>query len=76
MHSLDQDLPACLPAHLQALQSTASVFTNGFVFDELPLNLVKSAIRTASEAGAAVCFDPGAWPVGIHVWQTVAHAGA
>jgi hypothetical protein len=35
------------------------VFTNGFVFDELPLDLVKSAIHIASEAGAAICFDPG-----------------
>ncbi|KAF6266752.1 Ribokinase-like protein [Scenedesmus sp. NREL 46B-D3] len=41
------------------LCSTAAVFTNGFVFDELPLELVKQAIRTASNAGAAVLFDPG-----------------
>jgi hypothetical protein len=45
---------------LQVLRSTAAVFTNGFVFDELPLELVKQAIRTASDAGAAVLFDPGA----------------
>jgi hypothetical protein len=44
---------------LQVLRSTAAVFTNGFVFDELPLELVKQAIRTASDAGAAVLFDPG-----------------
>ncbi|WIA29071.1 hypothetical protein OEZ86_011582 [Tetradesmus obliquus] len=49
-----------LPASVtQVLQSTAAVFTNGFVFDELPLELVKQAIRTASDAGAAVLFDPG-----------------
>jgi hypothetical protein len=50
---------------VQVLRSTAAVFTNGFVFDELPLELVKQAIRTASDAGAAVLFDPGeqaAWP--------------
>ncbi|WIA08996.1 hypothetical protein OEZ85_008410 [Tetradesmus obliquus] len=47
------------PSVTQVLQSTAAVFTNGFVFDELPLELVKQAIRTASDAGAAVLFDPG-----------------
>eukprot|EP00775_Hariotina_reticulata_P013761 gene13761-13880_t len=46
-------------AVLQALKSTEAVFTNGFVFDELPLELVKSAIQAASDAGAAVLFDPG-----------------
>lgn len=46
------------------LQSTAAVFTNGFVFDELPLELVKQAIRMASDAGAAVLFDPGGQAVG------------
>lgn len=51
----------CWCARVQALQSTAAVFTNGFVFDELPLDLVKSAVHTASEAGAAICFDPGVW---------------
>lgn len=54
-------LLACVCARVQALQSTAAVFTNGFVFDELPLDLVKSAVHTASEAGAAICFDPGVW---------------
>jgi hypothetical protein len=44
---------------VQALTSTAAVFTNGFVFDELPLELVKSAIQAASDSGAAVLFDPG-----------------
>eukprot|EP00878_Enallax_costatus_P032986 GHUV01036348.1.p1 GENE.GHUV01036348.1~~GHUV01036348.1.p1 ORF type:complete len:298 (+),score=89.05 GHUV01036348.1:387-1280(+) len=43
----------------QVLQSTAAVFTNGFVFDELPLELVKTAIHTASSSGAAILFDPG-----------------
>lgn len=35
------------------------MFTNGFVFDELPLDVVKAAIETASSAGAAILFDPG-----------------
>ncbi|KAF8072882.1 iolC [Scenedesmus sp. PABB004] len=47
------------PSVEQVLRSTSAVFTNGFVFDELPLDLVKAAIATASEAGAAVLFDPG-----------------
>jgi len=42
------------------LQDTHAVFTNGFIFDELPLELVELAVCLASEAGAAVCFDPGA----------------
>ncbi len=45
--------------HVQALSQTHAVFTNGFVFDELPLDLVKSAACAASRAGAAVFFDPG-----------------
>lgn len=45
----------------QALQSTKAVFTNGFVFDELPLEMVVAAAQAASAAGAAVCFDPGEW---------------
>jgi hypothetical protein len=44
---------------VQALQSTKAVFTNGFVFDELPLQMVVAAAQAASAAGAAVCFDPG-----------------
>ena len=40
------------------------MFANGFVFDDLPLELVKEAAHVASEAGAAICFDPGRWPRG------------
>jgi hypothetical protein len=32
---------------------------NGFVFDELPLALVKAAVQAAAAAGAAIFFDPG-----------------
>jgi len=44
---------------MQAISSTHTVFTNGYVFDELLLPVVEAAAKTASEAGAAVCFDPG-----------------
>lgn len=54
---------------MQVLQSTAAVFTNGYVFDELPLELVKTAIHTASNAGAAILFDPG-----VCSYQTLQHA--
>lgn len=57
--------PACaLRTRPQALRSTHAVVANGFVFDDLPLQLVQDAARTASEAGAAICFDPGALPAG------------
>jgi len=50
-----------LPPHvLRALTGTRAVCLNGFVFDELPLALVKSAVEVASAAGAAIFFDPGA----------------
>jgi hypothetical protein len=41
------------------LRNTAAVFINGFTFDELPVEAVIGAARTAQEAGAAVFFDPG-----------------
>lgn len=44
----------------QALTSTRAVCFNGFVFDELPLGLVKAAVEVAAAAGAAIFFDPGA----------------
>lgn len=47
----------------EVLQSTASLFINGFVFDELPASVVLSAAAEAQRTGAAVLFDPGprAW---------------
>jgi hypothetical protein len=51
---------------VQAISSTRAVFTNGFVFDELPLPLVEAAAKAASQAGAAVCFDPGQWACRHH----------
>lgn len=45
------------------LESTAALFINGFVFDEVPCDVVLAAARCARNAGAAVFFDPGprAW---------------
>ncbi|GBF90155.1 sugar carbohydrate kinase [Raphidocelis subcapitata] len=49
-----------LPPHvMRALASTRAVCANGFVFDELPLSLVRTAVEAASAAGAAIFFDPG-----------------
>ncbi len=47
------------PTVSSTLRSTAAVFINGFVFDELPLDLVTAAIATAAAEGAVVLFDPG-----------------
>ena len=35
------------------------MFLNGFVFDELPAEVVLDTVNTARSAGAAVFFDPG-----------------
>lgn len=49
-----------LPTHvIQALTRTRAVCLNGYVFDELPLALVKAAAEVASGSGAAIFFDPG-----------------
>jgi hypothetical protein len=49
---------------LQLIKGTRAVFMNGFVFDELPLDMVVSAINLAHSMGAAIFFDPGGWPSG------------
>ncbi len=41
------------------LSNTAAVFVNGFVFDEIPEELVVQAAKIAQSHGAAVLFDPG-----------------
>ena len=41
------------------LDSTAALFINGFVFDEIPAGIVLQAAKRARDAGAAVFFDPG-----------------
>jgi sugar/nucleoside kinase (ribokinase family) len=43
----------------RALGRTRAVFVNGFVFDEVPEELVVHAARISQEHGAAVLFDPG-----------------
>ena len=52
-------MAALPPSSLQLLRETRAVFTNGFVFDELPLEVVQVACREAIQGGAAVFFDPG-----------------
>jgi sugar/nucleoside kinase (ribokinase family) len=56
-----------LPPHVAAvLDDTAALFINGFVFDEVPAEVVLAAAARARAAGAAVFFDPGprAWTFG------------
>ncbi|KAG2496877.1 hypothetical protein HYH03_005276 [Edaphochlamys debaryana] len=43
----------------QVLRSSRAVFTNGFIFDELPLHAVESACLDAISNGSAIFFDPG-----------------
>lgn len=54
------ETPLELPSGcLNLLKNCRAVFTNGFIFDELPLEVVQIAVTAASESGAALCFDPG-----------------
>jgi hypothetical protein len=48
-----------IPPAVQLIKGTRAVFMNGFVFDELPLDMVVSAINLAHSMGAAIFFDPG-----------------
>lgn len=43
----------------RALERTGAVFVNGFVFDEVPEEMVLRAARVSQAHGAAVLFDPG-----------------
>lgn len=43
----------------RALERTGAVFVNGFVFDEVPEEMVVHAARVSQAHGAAVLFDPG-----------------
>ena len=54
-----QGIPSLPEAAKESLKQTRAVFTNGFIFDELPLHVVTDAISEAIEAGASVFFDPG-----------------
>lgn len=51
-----RELPA--PA-LAMLRRARALFANGFLFDELPLELVTRAVTAAAASGAALFFDPG-----------------
>ncbi|PNW78680.1 hypothetical protein CHLRE_09g387050v5 [Chlamydomonas reinhardtii] len=49
-----------LPERAQAvLRSSRAIFTNGFIFDELPLQAVQACVLDAISQGAAIFFDPG-----------------
>lgn len=54
-----QGIPSLPEAAKESLKQARAVFTNGFIFDELPLNVVTDAISEAIEAGSSVFFDPG-----------------
>jgi sugar/nucleoside kinase (ribokinase family) len=47
------------PGVERVLDSTAALFVNGFVFDEVPSHIVIAAAQRAQQGGAAVFFDPG-----------------
>jgi sugar/nucleoside kinase (ribokinase family) len=47
------------PGVERVLDSTAALFVNGFVFDEVPSHVVIAAAQRAQQGGAAVFFDPG-----------------
>eukprot|EP00798_Chlamydomonas_sp_ICE-L_P002335 gene2335-8630_t len=47
------------PACMKMLCNTRAVFTNGFVFDELPVSLLLALCNKAISAGASLFFDPG-----------------
>lgn len=44
---------------MQALQDTRAIYLNGCLFDELPSDMVLSALLQAKNSGAVICFDPG-----------------
>jgi hypothetical protein len=52
------------PPRLQVLARSRALFTNGFLFDELPLHVVVDAIEHAAASGTSVFFDPGGRPLG------------
>ena len=44
---------------MQALQDTRAIYLNGCLFDELPSDMVLSALLQAKNGGAVICIDPG-----------------
>ena len=59
MHCCDLQILEVVFAGWQAMQDTHAVFLNGFLFDELPADMVLAALLKAKNNGAVVCFDPG-----------------
>ncbi|KAL3143635.1 hypothetical protein ABBQ38_002431 [Trebouxia sp. C0009 RCD-2024] len=47
------------PSAWQALTDTRAIYLNGCLFDELPSDMVLSALLQAKNNGAVICFDPG-----------------
>jgi len=45
---------------MELVQSARAVFVNGFIFDELRLDVVQEACQEAIQKGGAIFFDPGA----------------
>ena len=45
---------------MELVESARVVFVNGFIFDELTLEVVQGACFEAIKKGGAVFFDPGA----------------
>lgn len=43
----------------QVLTDTRAIYLNGCLFDELPSDMVLSALLQAKNSGAVICFDPG-----------------
>ncbi|KAG1673693.1 hypothetical protein FOA52_010562 [Chlamydomonas sp. UWO 241] len=54
-----QGITSLPPGSGQRLANTKAMWTNGFVFDELPLPIVVSACEQTIASGAAIFFDPG-----------------
>ncbi|KAF5830892.1 sugar/carbohydrate kinase [Dunaliella salina] len=44
---------------MELVESARTVFVNGFIFDELRLDVVQEACQVAMQKGGAVFFDPG-----------------
>ena len=44
---------------VQVLTDTRAIYLNGCLFDELPSDMVLSALLQAKNSGAVICFDPG-----------------
>jgi hypothetical protein len=50
---------------MDLIHNAHTVFVNGFIFDELRLDVVQEACQKAIAQGGAIFFDPGAKRVGF-----------